>query len=1211
MNTFAIADTGATDHFMTSSYPLTDIATTDTAISVAMPNGATIQSTHQGRLPLPAPINMKAHVLPDLSHSLISIGRLCDAGCTATFDADKVVIHHQNQPVLTGPRDPNGLWSLGTAPNYTKPQANFTVHDAVSRDIIKFFHLALFSPTKSTLLKAIQNNHFIGWPGLTERNVKRHLQLEEPTIMGHMDQQRQGTRSTKGGTAPPPEATQDLMEELNVETLDARTHATYFSIQDLPTGRVFTDQTGTFPVVSSQGTKAVMILYDYDSNAILTEGITSRGKTELQRAYAALFSRLQQAGLKPQIHRMDNEISEVVKQFLRQQQVQLELTPAHLHRRNAAERAIRTWKNHFLAGLASLNPRFPLRFWSYLLPQAEITLNLLRQSRLNPRLSAYAQLFGNYDFNRTPMAPPGCEIIAFQPPGIRPSWGFHGTKAWYTRPAIQHYRCVHAITASTGRETTVETLQFLPHNFRAPTLSPTELATIAAHNLTKAIQQLRTTPRTKDHLTAADMQNLTNLSNIYAAMYPTLEPSHSETDTSPRVPTAAEPPLRVPITPDPSNMPLAVPTQQMDNPQAGHSRISPPLADINEVILQPPPSDTPMQYAYAVHDPDSGQMLEYRHLIRHPKLKHIWLKAGANEFGRLAQGIRDIPGTDTITFISKSELPPNKRPTYARFVADIRPQKEEQHRVRLTIGGNLIQYDGDVSSPTGSLTTYKMHCNDIISTPGARALCLDIENYYLNTPLPSPEFMKVHISLIPEEIIQHYNLWDLVDADGYIYIRLNKGMYGLPQAGILAYNLLVKRLAPHGYAPVRHTPGLWRHNRKQTSFVLVVDDFSVKYLNQQDANEFLNLLRTWYSIKVDWEAKLYCGITTEWDYANRHVTMSMPGYINTFLKEINHPLPRKPQHAPHPYQPIAYGKDAQLAEAPDETEPLAPTDPIKPAQIIGKLLYYARAVDCTLSVALSSLATEQNKPTLKTKQKLIQLLDYCATYPNARLRYHASDMRLYVHSDAGYNNETGARSRAGGHIYLGNGPNKPPLPNGAVLNPTHIIKHVAPSAAEAEIAAASITCKEAIPLRLTLQEMGYPQPATPVTLDNTTTVNFITKQLKQRRTKAMDMRYYWLQDQEAQQHFTFMWDKGANNKADYFTKHHAPGHHQAVRSQYIMTCHQAPPRSAALLLRGCADPSHFQEQPGGQTVTVRDPAGVNPAGALTATHLITDHLTVD
>ena len=119
----------------------------------------------------------------------------------------------------------------------------------------------------------------------------------------------------------------------------------------------------------------------------------------------------------------------------------------------------------------------------------------------------------------------------------------------------------------------------------------------------------------------------------------------------------------------------------MDNPQAGFLMQHAIPDDIQPLIL-PLSSGHPnahTHFANAVYDPDSGKQLEYRHLIRHPKLKHIWLKAGASEFGRLAQGIRDIPGTDTITFISKKDLPHDKRPTYARFVADIRPQKEEKY----------------------------------------------------------------------------------------------------------------------------------------------------------------------------------------------------------------------------------------------------------------------------------------------------------------------------------------------------------------------------------------------------------------------------------------------------------------------------------------------------------------------------------------------------
>jgi hypothetical protein len=185
----AIADTGATDHFMTTAYPLTNRTKATDAITVTMPNGATITSTQTGSLPLPAPINMKAHVLPELSHSLISIGKLCDAGCTATFNAKQVVIAHHKQPVLVGHRQTNGLWTLpiprpttSTTTTLERPQhsAHFTVHDALTKDIIRFLHATLFSPTKSTLLKAVQNNHFVGWPGFTEAAIKNISHYNRP-----------------------------------------------------------------------------------------------------------------------------------------------------------------------------------------------------------------------------------------------------------------------------------------------------------------------------------------------------------------------------------------------------------------------------------------------------------------------------------------------------------------------------------------------------------------------------------------------------------------------------------------------------------------------------------------------------------------------------------------------------------------------------------------------------------------------------------------------------------------------------------------------------------------------------------------------------------------------------------------------------------------------------------------------------------------------
>jgi hypothetical protein len=117
--------------------------------------------------------------------------------------------------------------------------------------------------------------------------------------------------------------------------------------------------------------------------------------------------------------------------------------PPGTHRRNAAERAIRTFKNHFIAGLCSVDKDFPLHLWDRLVDQAVITLNLalLRGSRLNPRLSAWAQFHGNFDFNPTPLAPPGIRVLAHKKPADRDTWSPHGSDGWYIGPALESYHC--------------------------------------------------------------------------------------------------------------------------------------------------------------------------------------------------------------------------------------------------------------------------------------------------------------------------------------------------------------------------------------------------------------------------------------------------------------------------------------------------------------------------------------------------------------------------------------------------------------------------------------------------------------------------------------------------------------------------------------------------------------------------------------------------
>jgi hypothetical protein len=191
-------------------------------------------------------------------------------------------------------------------------------------------------------------------------------------------------------------------------------------------------------------------------------------------------------------------------------------------------------------------------------------------------------------------------------------------------------------------------------------------------------------------------------------------------------------------------------------------------------------------------------------------------------------------------------------------------------------------------------------------------MMMDIKNYYIGTPLPRFEYMKMLLSRFPEEIIQKYNL-NALAINGWVYIEIRKGMYGLKQAGLLANQLLQTRLAPFGYYPARHTPGLWLHKTRPISFTLVMDDFAVKYVGKQHAEHLRNALLRTSELTTDWTATVYSGMTLKWDYKNRTYDISMPGYVSNVLSKFQHDAPKHPQHTPSRYVTPVYGAKTQYA----------------------------------------------------------------------------------------------------------------------------------------------------------------------------------------------------------------------------------------------------------------------------------------------------------
>jgi hypothetical protein len=192
------------------------------------------------------------------------------------------------------------------------------------------------------------------------------------------------------------------------------------------------------------------------------------GDKEMVRAFDSLIQSLIIRGFRPSLHGLENEASLALRNYLTKQGIDYHLAHPHMYGWNSAEREIQTFKNHFIAGLCSVDPNFPLKLWDKLLPQATMTLHLLRKSRIYPRMSAYAQLNGHFYLNRTTMSPPGTRIIAHEKPDQRSSWYPHGVYGYYLGPALDHYRCYQVHITNVTR--IVDTVKFLPSKTAMPPL---------------------------------------------------------------------------------------------------------------------------------------------------------------------------------------------------------------------------------------------------------------------------------------------------------------------------------------------------------------------------------------------------------------------------------------------------------------------------------------------------------------------------------------------------------------------------------------------------------------------------------------------------------------------------------------------------------------------------------------------------------------------
>jgi hypothetical protein len=247
---------------------------------------------------------------------------------------------------------------------------------------------------------------------------------------------------------------------------------------------------GRFPVPSFRHNEYCLIMLSEDTGYIHIEVMKSRHAAEYTRAYRQGIDFYASKGFKPKYERLDNETSKQLEEYCIQQGITIQYVPPGNHRANSAERAIRTFSNHFVATLATTDPSFPLGAWDLLIPQAEMTLNLMRPSKVTKHISAWSQLHGAYSFDAHPMAPPGAKVTVHERPQSRPAYGVHGVDGYYVAPAMQHYRSYEIFLPSTQAVRISDTIEWHLHRVVLPCPTPLDTVTSALHGLTRALKDM-------------------------------------------------------------------------------------------------------------------------------------------------------------------------------------------------------------------------------------------------------------------------------------------------------------------------------------------------------------------------------------------------------------------------------------------------------------------------------------------------------------------------------------------------------------------------------------------------------------------------------------------------------------------------------------------------------------------------------------------------
>ena len=354
---------------------------------------------------------------------------------------------------------------------------------------------------------------------------------------------RQGLQSTRSNRENIEKA-RAKVDDMNPTQQVCATHDMFCmaALADAISGTMYTDLPGPFPVRSFSGMTYIFIAYVYDINTILAVAMPNRSAESMKAAFEKIITHLSERNVKPTLNVMDNECSKVVEQYIRSENIDIQLVPPHNHRVNASERAIQTFKYHFISGLATIDPSCPLQLWDQFLQQVQDSLNFLRTSRRNPKISAYEDLEGPFDYNKTPFGILGTKGLVYESPETRSAYAPHATDAIYVGPSYKHYQAKRFYVPLTRSYRISDSYKEYPAHCNMPTISEEDETIVAADALLTSLQGTTPSNATTKLRHAKALQQLTAI--ITNSASPRVDevaaprvgsPSTSTNATSPRV----------------------------------------------------------------------------------------------------------------------------------------------------------------------------------------------------------------------------------------------------------------------------------------------------------------------------------------------------------------------------------------------------------------------------------------------------------------------------------------------------------------------------------------------------------------------------------------------------------------------------------------------------------------------------------------------------